>query len=138
VEFTQYAHARNNEYLLSMANVACGFYDYNEDIIGLNMTFTDKLGRDITALHELVHWTGHVTRLSRPSLCVDNDYEETVAYMGAAMLGLHLGLYRPDQMNRYVDDAHAHYGIGSTKLTERDAWAAVKYLLTYKQGRVAA
>lgn len=50
-----------------------------------------------TAAHELVHWTGHESRLARPRVTradLSDDalaFEELVAEFGAAMIGQHFG-----------------------------------------------
>ena len=58
-----------------------------------------------TLLHELVHWTGHESRLNRDFRTAREAYarEELVAELGAAFLGAHLG-FRPD----HIED-HAGY-----------------------------
>jgi antirestriction protein ArdC len=65
----------------------------------------DNLGRfHHTLFHELVHATGHESRLARPSLMENDGFgekvysqEELVAEMGAAFLGMEAGI---------VSDAH--------------------------------
>ncbi len=50
-----------------------------------------------TAAHELIHWTGHETRLARPRITrADSSqearaFEELIAEFGAAMVGQHFG-----------------------------------------------
>lgn len=50
-----------------------------------------------TAGHELIHWTGHETRLARPRITRTDSsdearaFEELIAEFGAAMLGQHFG-----------------------------------------------
>lgn len=62
-----------------------------------------------TLLHELVHWTGHSTRLARVKTIGDKHgrhsyaFEELVAELGATMLCGELGVHQG-----YRDD-HAHY-----------------------------
>ena len=40
----------------------------------------------VTAFHELVHWTGHTTRLDRSNLILDYAFEEVIAELGGAFL----------------------------------------------------
>lgn len=58
-----------------------------------------------TLLHELVHWTGHGSRLNRDFRNARDAYarEELVAELGSAFLGAHFG-FRPD----HIED-HAAY-----------------------------
>ena len=48
-----------------------------------------------TKIHELIHWTGHSSRLDRPSSTrfgsPEYAFEELVAELGAALLGAHFG-----------------------------------------------
>jgi antirestriction protein ArdC len=56
--------------------------------------FTSSANAYAVALHELVHWTGHASRLNRDFSRRDEAYafEELVAELGAAYLVAHLGL----------------------------------------------
>lgn len=72
--------------------------------------FYSPTGFYATALHELVHWTGHHTRLARLSESGevkgrrDYAFEELVAELGACMAGVKLGI-TPDfsQSAAYVE-----------------------------------
>ena len=79
-----------------------------------------------TMLHELVHWTGHSTRLDRHK-AIDgkhgkNSYafEELVAELGAAMLCGELGVH-----NGYRDD-HAKYVGGWLDIMRGDSTAIME------------
>jgi antirestriction protein ArdC len=71
---------------------AMAFYDLRDDFIQLpeRRSFPDGAGYYATALHELVHWTGHVKRLNRQlgRRFGEAAYamEELVAEMGSAFL----------------------------------------------------
>jgi len=95
-----------------------------------------------TAMHELVHWTGHDSRLAR-SLdgrfgTPNYSFEELVAEVGSAILCGELGVTRPG-----MDEQHAAYLASWIKGVESkptafytattQAQAAVKYLLNPKK-----
>jgi antirestriction protein ArdC len=71
---------------------AMAFYDQRDDIIQLpeRQSFPDRAGYYATALHELVHWSGHAKRLNRQlgRRFGEAAYamEELVAEMGSAFL----------------------------------------------------
>jgi antirestriction protein ArdC len=68
--------------------------------------FTDRAGYYATALHELVHWTGHESRCARDfgKRFGDNAYaaEELVAELGAAFLCAELGIDAVTQHAAYI------------------------------------
>ena len=67
--------------------------------------FKDTANFEATLLHELVHWTGHKTRLNRLSDVSKEGYafEELVAELGSAMLGSIYGLpYEGLQHDSYI------------------------------------
>ncbi len=75
------------------------FYSPKHDNIGMPALtrFADPLDYDATLLHELIHWTGHASRLAREigrQRFGDAGYamEELVAELGAAFLCADLGL----------------------------------------------
>ncbi len=67
--------------------------------------FTSASGYLATLAHELVHWTGHKSRLDRFGANTRTDYaaEELVAELGAAMVGARLGI-----IGEHIDN-HAAY-----------------------------
>ena len=67
--------------------------------------FRSALDYYSTIFHELVHWTGHKTRMDRKFSRNKTDYaiEELVAEMGSAFLMAHLGL------EATVREDHASY-----------------------------
>lgn len=106
--------------ILSGSNRA--FYSPRLDHIVLPERNAFQLSEDFyaTALHELVHWTGHQARLNRKTGKVfgDNDYafEELVAELGSAFLCGELGL-QGDLMQ------HASYIDSWLKILQQDARA---------------
>ena len=69
--------------------------------------FTTEANHDATLLHEMVHWTGHTSRLKRQILNSFGSegyaFEELVAELGAAMGGALLGLpYEGLQHESYI------------------------------------
>lgn len=78
-----------------------------------------------TVFHELVHWTGHPTRLSRfpekgghPKRSTDYAREELVAELGAAFMSAHYGL-NPEKLQ------HTEYLNHYLSLLDRDERAFV-------------
>jgi len=92
------------EYLLSASEAVIkhggnkAFYSPSKDIICLpeREAFTSRENYYATALHELAHWTGHMTRLNRriANRFGDQAYsrEECAADLTSAMLMAYLGL----------------------------------------------
>ena len=69
--------------------------------------FTTEANHDATLLHEMVHWTGHTSRLKRQILNSFGSegyaFEELVAELGAAMGGALLGIpYEGLQHEGYI------------------------------------
>jgi len=115
------------------------FYNPTDDSISLPpfSTFTEPLGYYQTAMHELVHWTGHSQRLNRLDMNEfgnqDYAYEELVAEFGSAFLMGVLGMEAEPQQN------HSEYIKGwkrkikddpdTVKNAISDAQKAVNYIL---------
>lgn len=115
------------------------YYNPTDDSISLPpfSTFTDPLGYYQTAMHELVHWTGHSQRLDRLNMNEfgnqDYAYEELVAEFGSAFLMGILGMEAEPQQN------HSEYIKGwkrkikddpdTVKNAISDAQKAVNYIL---------
>ncbi|ATX65218.1 ArdC family protein [Roseinatronobacter bogoriensis] len=88
------------------------YYHMKLDLIHLPRveSFYSPTGYYATALHELMHWTGHHTRLARLDEAGevkgrrDYAFEELVAELGACMVGVKLGI-APDfsQSAAYVE-----------------------------------
>ena len=77
------------------------YYSRAEDIVAMpdRTYFKTEAGYYATLFHELVHATGHATRLNRPTLTKSTSFgsvqyckEELVAEMGAAFLCGHAGI----------------------------------------------
>ncbi|MFH1463668.1 MAG: zincin-like metallopeptidase domain-containing protein [Pseudomonadota bacterium] len=112
---------------LQLDGRAC--FNAMEDLVGLPAahSFDGPHAWAATALHELVHWTGHSSRLARfgPSESTE-DYalEELVAELGAATLASRLGVAgsRPD------DEQHRAYMVGWARRIHADGDALAKAL----------
>ena len=88
-------------------NTAC--FIPSQDVIKMPSldAFKDQANHDATLLHEMVHWTGHTSRLKRQILNSFGSegyaFEELVAELGAAMGGALLGLpYEGLQHESYI------------------------------------
>ena len=97
-------------------------YEPRRDLITMppRPTFDTVTGYYETMLHELVHATGHETRLDRPFGLRGSDiyaWEELIAEMGSAMLSVVVGIPAPDFPNM------AAYIHSWRKRMERDAQA---------------
>jgi antirestriction protein ArdC len=89
------------------------FYSRSEDSIHLppKDTFKEASGYYGTVLHELAHWTGHPSRLDRPTLTEsyrfgDTNYakEELRAELASLFLAAHRGIpHDPEQHAAYVN-----------------------------------
>lgn len=115
------------------------YYNPSSDSIHLPpfSTFNEPIGYYQTAMHELVHWTGHRDRLDRIKEAhfgsEDYAYEELVAEFGSAFLMGILGMEASPQEN------HAIYIKGWKKRIKdnpdtvrnaiNDAQSAVNYIL---------
>jgi antirestriction protein ArdC len=97
------------------------FYEPKRDLITVPpRTFFDSpSGFYETLLHELVHATGHESRLDRPGTFGSDAYawEELIAEMGSAMLSVVVGIPAPDFPNM------ASYIHSWRRRMERDAQA---------------
>ena len=92
--------------------MAKAYYSPKEDYVGLpsRERFTDAAGYYTTLFHELIHATGHASRLNRPTLTEkagfgSNPYskEELIAEMGATFLCGHAEL-----AERTIDNSAAY------------------------------
>jgi antirestriction protein ArdC len=82
---------------------APAFYRPSEDIIQVperNLWKSDE-GYYSTVLHELIHWTGHKTRLERP-MKDDYSFEELVAEIGSSFLASFIGFKYETQHTSYI------------------------------------
>ncbi len=114
------------------------FYQPQRDLITLPpRTFFDSAsGFYGTLLHELVHSTGHQSRLGRPYGHFGSEvyaWEELIAEMGSAMLAVITGVPSPDFPNiaAYIDSWRAKLGSDARAICEAAAAAqrAVEWLL---------
>lgn len=96
------------------------FYSPLEDRIQLpaREQFATAAGFYGTALHELVHWTGHSSRLARDFSGRFGDdayaFEELVAELGATFLAAHFGI------EQVQDHNHAKYVKGWLRILKGD------------------
>jgi antirestriction protein ArdC len=116
-------------------------YSHEEDRIYMPKDSEDY---DIVAAHELIHWTGHKTRLARPmgyaeEICCSKhglSLEEMVAETGSLMLCVKLGITPKDDGRKTFAFWRLTFGGSSTHSEEqaeaialRDAEKAVAYIL---------
>jgi len=84
----------------------CPFFSSIHDNIGMPNfeSFHNSFAHAEGLIHELIHWTGHASRLGRIATGWTNkaDYskEELVACLGSALLLNHLGVECPDDMEQ--------------------------------------
>jgi antirestriction protein ArdC len=84
------------------------FYNMQKDIITLPVReiFSSSEGYYATALHELIHWTGHESRLKRLNLSKfgspEYAQEELVAELGSAFLCAEFGVDGKTQHPEYI------------------------------------
>lgn len=102
------------------------YYQPSTDRINMptHGSFKDSKGYYSTLLHELVHWTGHKTRLDRLDLKNKHGYafEELVAELGSMKLSHHFKI----NLNPMTDDQHLAY----LKSWSKGMKDSEKYLLT--------
>lgn len=89
------------------------FYSGIPDVIGMPpvSSFYNESGYYETLFHELVHWTGHKSRLNREGIVEPSpfgsdrySFEELVAELGSAMLQAHVGIEgRLENSVGYID-----------------------------------
>lgn len=79
-------------------NAAQAYYTRKRDLINMppQNNFIDEANYFGTLAHEVIHWSGHSSRLNRASLMDTKDrlkraFEELVAEIGTAILGTELG-----------------------------------------------
>lgn len=101
-----------------------------------------------TALHELIHWTGHKSRLNRNmngNMCLgEYAFEELVAEIGSMFVSAETGI---DQTQQHFDKHAAYVGEWITRITSdksalpeaiRLAGQAAEFLLKYEREREKA
>lgn len=108
----------------------------------------DREDYDIVAAHELIHWTGHETRLARPMgyakevCCLKHGLglEEMVAETGSLMLCTKLGIVPKDDGRKAValwrstfEGSPTHTKEQAEAIALRDAEKAVAYILNLAQ-----
>lgn len=95
---------------ISHQTISRAFYKRSNDRIYLPMKEQFKSEADYygTVFHELIHRTGHESRLNRPALEGDEDYalEELIAEFGAAYLTNYFGFQYTTQHASYIQSWH--------------------------------
>jgi len=126
------------------------FYNRSSDSIHLppKEAFRDAAGYYGTALHELAHWTGHPSRLNRPTLYAsykfgDTNYakEELRAELASVFLAAERGIpHDPEQHAAYVGSWIKTLQQDKNEIfrAAHDASAATDYLLTLERDRSIA
>ena len=114
------------------------FYQPQNDAITLppRTYFADQIGFYGTLLHELIHATGHESRLHRPFGSFGDAvyaWEELIAELGSAMLAVSVGVPAPDFPNiaAYVESWRSRMQHDAQAIAEAAASAqrAVEWLL---------
>ena len=119
-------------------DVAGAFYwAYDLVVVTPEKTYTPFSTPDIVLMHEIIHWTGHASRLARPVCEVMSQFElhpheihqeEAVAQIGMGMLAQELGWDRADiiwYVNYYLD----RLTLANIEQATKDARIAVDYIL---------
>jgi len=126
------------------------FYSRSSDSIHLppKDAFKDAPGYYGTALHELAHWTGHPSRLNRPTLndtyrFGDTNYakEELRAELASVFLAAERGIpHNPEQHAAYVGSWISALKKDKNEIfrAAHDASAASDFLLTLERDRSIA
>lgn len=126
------------------------FYNRASDSIHLppKEAFKDAAGYYGTALHELAHWTGHPTRLDRPTLNTsyrfgDTNYarEELRAELASVFLAAERGIpHDPEQHAAYVGSWIKALRQDKNEIfrAAHDASAATDYVLALERDRSIA
>lgn len=126
------------------------FYNRASDSIHLppKEAFKDAAGYYGTALHELAHWTGHPSRLDRPTLNAsyrfgDTNYarEELRAELASVFLAAERGIpHDPEQHAAYVGSWIKSLRQDKNEIfrAAHDASAATDYLLALERDRSIA
>lgn len=126
------------------------FYNRASDSIHLppKEAFKDAAGYYGTALHELAHWTGHPSRLDRPTLNTsyrfgDTNYakEELRAELASVFLAAERGIpHDPEQHAAYVGSWIKSLRQDKNEIfrAAHDASLATDYLLTLERDRSIA
>ena len=131
-----------------VVSTGCPYYSPLADNIGMPdfKQFHNKEMHSESLLHELVHWTGHETRLKRliPGWRNEKSYsrEELVAELGAALLMNHLGCEVSEEhlanQTAYLKNWLGHLKDDITILADaaRDSSYAVRHLIKLsKEGK---
>lgn len=95
---------------ISHQPISRAFYKRSTDRVYLPMKEQFKSEADYygTVFHELIHRTGHESRLNRPALGSDEEYafEELIAEFGAAYLTNYFGFKYTTQHASYIQSWH--------------------------------
>lgn len=156
-EYTSFEAAQSGEQILKNSGARINhdqadraFYDRATDGIHLppRNAFPNAAGYYGTALHELAHWSGHPTRLNRPTLNEsyrfgDMNYakEELRAELASVFLSAERGIPRdPEQHAAYVGAWIKTLKEDKNEIfrAAHDASAATDFLLALERDRSAA
>lgn len=134
-------------YPASWLYLASGLYDYERDKIAIKADIAISSRCSEVVLHELIHWTGHASRLNRlhkrRQISTDDDRqgiidiehnniiyhtEEATAQLGMFKLAMVLGL---DQFTHFkaMTDYLASYHLANMHQAETESDDAVKFIL---------
>lgn len=116
-----------------------GGYSGQRDAIALNLDHVYGVEEaNVTLAHELIHATGHSSRLARPAVvaCELREYttverlhtEEVGAYLGSAALLQFLGICTTTAYLQIIV-GRRHYAMADKRLSEHYAEQAVQFIL---------
>jgi antirestriction protein ArdC len=116
-----------------------GFYDFIQDCIVVNPEHINPIFGDINTvlMHELIHWTGHESRLARPASLIKSQAElnlvmfhneEAVAELGMAHLATSLG-WDSETINEYARLYLNGYYLANYIEADKEAIKAANYIL---------
>ncbi len=112
-----------------------GCYWADEDTIILKDSRSETGDLNTVALHELLHWTGHYTRLSRAAIqlsCPDRfsfsyHTEEAAAQLGMHKLAKWLGVSE-ENIDYYLNNYLEAYPFADLHIAEMQAEQAVRWI----------
>lgn len=119
-----------------------GFYEKTTDLLAVDHRLPTKYIHT-TLLHELIHWTGHKTRLNRRTLYMGQQNkvllcaEELTAAYGMRMLANHLELPIEDVHIEFTRQRDAYRFIKTQPAIEQ-AQVAYEYILSLAQAQAKA
>lgn len=119
-----------------------GLYDSKSDVVALRHgedADDDSPPIDFVALHEIIHWTGHISRCARPTIVVPTgnplarDTEEMTAHFGMRLLAPHFGCDMK-QIEYFVEKFKYIHPWADLAKADRDARKAYDFIIQAAYG----